>query len=81
MMQFAVYAVSWGGSRVFLNSFYCEEIAVKFCEMNNWQWVDPLEPGYVWDLTIEEEEVEEDPYDEPDECGFDPYEGCYTWDC
>ena len=28
-----------------------------------------------------EEEVED--WDEPDvdEAGFDPYEGCYTWDC
>ena len=25
-----------------------------------------------------EEETYEEPYDE---CGFDPYEGCYTYDC
>ena len=24
---------------------------------------------------------EEEPYDDQDECGFDPYEGCYTYDC
>ena len=28
----------------------------------------------------EEEEREEDVYDDL-EMGFDPYEGCYTWDC
>ena len=33
-----------------------------------------------------EEEYEDEEYDwddEPDvdECGFDPYEGCYTYDC
>lgn len=27
-------------------------------------------------------EADEDDYFEPDdEMGFDPYEGCYTWDC
>lgn len=27
-------------------------------------------------------EPDEDDYCEPDdEMGFDPYEGCYTWDC
>ena len=28
----------------------------------------------------EEEEGEEDVYEDL-ETGFDPYEGCYTWDC
>jgi hypothetical protein len=28
-----------------------------------------------------EEETYEEPYDDYDECGFDPYEGCYTYDC
>ena len=29
------------------------------------------------------EQVEDDgePADIDDDCGFDPYEGCYTWDC
>lgn len=40
----------------------------------------------VWDETGEEvaffdpEEVDE-PADIDDDCGFDPYEGCYTYDC
>ena len=36
----------------------------------------------------DDEEYEEDPWDEDEEylngdeeMGFDPYEGCYTWDC
>lgn len=29
----------------------------------------------------EEEEDYEEPVDIDDECGFDPYEGCYTYDC
>ena len=28
-----------------------------------------------------EEEVYEEPYDDYDECGFDPYAGCYTCGC
>lgn len=39
---------------------------------------DPAELEYV-----EVEDDDEDDYYEPDvdECGFDPYEGCYTFDC
>lgn len=42
----------------------------------------------VWDETSEvvattdpEEEDDCDYPDDVDECGFDPYEGCYTYDC
>lgn len=28
-----------------------------------------------------DEEEEEEYYDDCDECGFDPYCGCYTYDC
>lgn len=33
--------------------------------------------------SVDEPEYEDDWDDEPDvdECGFDPYEGCYTYDC
>jgi hypothetical protein len=24
---------------------------------------------------------DDEPADIDDDCGFDPYEGCYTWDC
>ena len=37
------------------------------------------------DLEVVAEYDPEDFGDEPDDidddCGFDPYEGCYTWDC
>ena len=26
-------------------------------------------------------DYEDEPLDIDDDCGFDPYEGCYTWDC
>lgn len=34
-------------------------------------------------LTEDEECEDEEDYfdDDVDECGFDPYEGCYTYDC
>lgn len=41
----------------------------------------------VWDETGEviadtgDEEDYEEPTDIDDDCGFDPYEGCYTYDC
>lgn len=28
-----------------------------------------------------EEEGNDEPADIDDDCGFDPYEGCHTWDC
>lgn len=40
-----------------------------------------------WDAQFSEPEDEEEPWEEDwddttwDEVGFDPYEGCYTWDC
>lgn len=38
----------------------------------------------VWDETgelIASTSEEEEPADIDDDCGFDPYEGCYTYDC
>lgn len=38
---------------------------------------------YIEDMTDLWEEVEEDYElaDIDDDCGFDPYEGCFTYDC
>ena len=43
----------------------------------------------VWDETGEEvaysdpskEDFDDEPADIDDDCGFDPYEGCFTFDC
>ena len=37
----------------------------------------------LWEEITQGEDLEEDEDYEPDvdETGFDPYEGCYTWDC
>lgn len=44
-----------------------------------------FEPHCAGDLApceYDDWEADEDDYPEPDdEMGFDPYEGCYTWDC
>ena len=30
---------------------------------------------------VDDEQVDDEPTDIDDDCGFDPYEGCYTYDC
>ena len=39
------------------------------------------ETEYAEALAFADYAEEEDFVDDCDECGFDPYEGCYTWDC
>lgn len=34
-----------------------------------------------WPTSCEEENDYEEPTDIDDDFGFDPYEGCYTYDC
>lgn len=54
------------------------------CGQCNLWWVD--EGDYIgychadpnWPAPCEHDDDYEDDYDE---CGFDPYEGCYTFDC
>lgn len=70
--------------------WYCERVSIGFM-------TDEGDFQEIWNAdfdkrdAISEEFADElaladdfDDYDEPDfdlECGFDPYEGCYTWDC
>lgn len=45
------------------------------------EWVDEMYPQNKQDeidAAIDEDWAE---YDDDLEMGFDPYEGCYTWDC
>ena len=48
---------------------------------NGYQWYEEYALMGYRDLeqTYDESEVEPDDID--DDCGFDPYEGCYTYDC
>ena len=41
-------------------------------------WVDS---GEVVDSSDDEDDYDRDYEPDVDECGFDPYEGCYTGDC
>ena len=46
---------------------------------NHYQWHEEFTyEGYT---TPEETEGDDEPADIDDDCGFDPYEGCYTYDC
>lgn len=56
---------------------FAEAVGVLHCDL--W-WGDTGET--VASLASDEEEDEEPDFDEADlECGFNPYEGCYDWDC
>lgn len=50
---------------------------------NNIQWEEEDTPeDWIFDVVeIDEEEPEYEDYEDYDECGFDPYMGCYTYDC
>ena len=43
---------------------------------------DATDGGYSgWELTSTEESSDEDYFDDYDEVGFNPYMGCYDFDC
>ena len=66
-------------------AYVCFEAAKTIAEMTGRTallvWDDTGEEVAEFDPNQLEAEVED--WDEPDvdETGFDPYEGCYTWDC
>ena len=61
-----------------LGNFPTEEEARENIE-NNIDWED--ENPDDWVIKIMETDEEYYDYYEPDDCGFDPYLGCYTDDC
>lgn len=59
-----------------------------------WQNEDENRPHCNWEArcagdmapceyeTVDDsDDWDDEPADIDDDCGFDPYEGCYTWDC
>lgn len=46
---------------------------------NHYQWYEKF--AYEGYTTPEEIEGDDEPEDIDDDCGFDPYEGSYTYDC
>ena len=63
---------------------YAYEVYTKACDLAE---LLGYSASLVWDDTAEEvasydpEDEWEDCEPDVDECGFDPYEGCYTYDC
>lgn len=79
-MRYAVLARNiFTGEEVDIDTYDTEKEA-KWCIANNIEYDEDDSPEN-WDFEILE--LEDDDYDEPYdlECGFDPYEGCYTFDC
>ena len=48
---------------------------------NHYQWREKYTLTGYSDLEQTNDENEDEPDDIDDDCGFDPYEGCYTYDC
>lgn len=64
---------------------YAYEVYAKTCELADLLGKDVC---LVWDDNAEvvayydpDAEDYEEPADIDNDCGFDPYEGCYTYDC
>ena len=67
-----------------LGTFDSQEEADWNIENNlEWDEDDIIEDWHIFTEEVDENEDEEDDhFYEPDiECGFDPYDGCYTYDC
>ena len=47
----------------------------------HYQWQEEYVLAGYRDLEQTHDENEDEPDDIDDDCGFDPYEGCYTYDC
>lgn len=82
-MRYAVLARNiFTGEEVDIDTYDTEKEA-KWCIANNIEYDEDDSPEN-WDFEILE--LEDDDYDISDEdfaleVGFDPYEGCYTFDC
>ena len=48
---------------------------------NYYQWHEEYTLAGYRDLEQTHDESEDEPDDIDDDCGFNPYEGCYTYDC
>lgn len=80
-MAFAVIAINdKKNERLNLGTFPTEEEA-QYNIDHNIEWEEDDIPE-DWKFAIEPVDDEyEEPYDIDDDCGFDPYAGCFTYDC
>ena len=72
-----------------INEVTEEELFLGYCDTeddaqedidNNIEW-DDLDNPDDWRFEIRQVEDYEEPADIDDDCGFDSYCGCYTYDC
>ena len=73
-----------------INKLTKEELLLGYCDTekdaqedidDNIEW-DDLDNPEDWNFEIRPIDDEyEEPVDIDDDCGFDPYCGCYTYDC
>ena len=72
-----------------INKVTDEELLLGYCDTekdaqedidNITEW-DDLDNPDDWRFEIRPAEYYEEPCDIDDDCGFDPYCGCYTYDC
>jgi len=51
------------------------------CELDIMEYVATVEDEYFESLEEEDFEDEDEYIDDYDECGYNPYMGCYDYDC
>lgn len=79
--MFTVIAMNMKTGAVLPLGDFSTENEAQYAIDNDIEWDEDDVPA-DWDFTIEEND---DEYEEPDniddDCGFDPYMGCYSDDC
>ena len=80
-MKFTVIAMNTKTGFVLPLGDFPTEAEAQYNIDHNIEWDEDDIPE-DWDFTIEPTEDEyEEPVDIDDDCGFDPYAGCFTYDC
>lgn len=80
-MKFTVIAMNTKTGFVLPLGDFPTEAEAQYNIDNNIEWDEDDIPE-DWDFTIEPTDDEyEEPADIDDDCGFDPYMGCYSYDC
>jgi hypothetical protein len=80
-MKFTVIAMNTKTGFVLPLGDFPTEAEAQYNIDHNIEWDEDDIPE-DWDFTIEPTEDEyEEPADIDDDCGFDPYMGCYSYDC
>ena len=72
-----------------INKLTKEKLLLGYCDTeeeaqedinSNTEW-DELDNSNDWSFEIKPVKIYEEPADIDDDCGFDPYCGCCTYDC